>query len=256
MQKRSGLLLFLLFAGICRSAAQHTDNVKAEFHVNGAVTVTNNGISLIPTFTLGKPAAIFDLSLGKKKIFFEPQLRFGLDGKPWSFIFWWRYRLLNTGKLKISAGAHPSLVFRTVKSEINGVVTEAIQANRYLAVELAPNYSVAKGVSVGVYYLYSHGIDRQAVRNTNFITLNSNFSNIKLGKELYARFIPQVYYLKQDKHDGLYVTSMLTLAKNNFPLSVQGMLNKTIRSDIPGSRDFVWNTSIIYSFGNTYVKSK
>jgi hypothetical protein len=49
---------------------------------------------------------------------------------------------------------------------------------------------------------------------------------------------------------------MLTLAKNNFPLSVQGMLNKTIRSDIPGSRDFVWNTSIIYSFGNTYVKSK
>jgi len=38
-------------------------------------------------FTLGKPAAIFDLSVGNERLAFEPQFRFSLEGKPWSFIF-------------------------------------------------------------------------------------------------------------------------------------------------------------------------
>lgn len=256
MQKRPGLLLLLLFAGICRSAAQRTDSAKAVFHVNGAVTVTNKGISLIPTFTLGKPAAIFDLSLGKKRLFFEPQLRFALEGKPWSFIFWWRYKLVNETKFKMNIGAHPSLVFRTIQTPVNGVTTNVIQAHRYLATELAPSYYVAKNISIGMYYLYSHGLDKGAVGNTHFITINSNLSTINSANQFFIRFNPQLYYLKQDRHDGFYFTAALTLGRRNFPVSAQSIINKSIHSDIPGSRDFVWNTSIIYSFGNSYVKNK
>ena len=50
--------------------------------VSGGITVTNKAISLIPTFTLGKPAAIFDFAVRKGAVSFEPQFRVGLNGKP------------------------------------------------------------------------------------------------------------------------------------------------------------------------------
>jgi hypothetical protein len=57
------------------------------YHFNGNISITNNGFSSIPTFSLGKPATIADLSIGGKKISFDPQFRFDLNGlKPWSFI--------------------------------------------------------------------------------------------------------------------------------------------------------------------------
>lgn len=254
MQKNTGLWIIGFLVWSYPAFSQKTDSTKQLFHLNGAVTLTNKGISLIPTFTLGKPAAIFDLSMGKKRIFFEPQLRFALEGKPWSFIFWWRYRVVNTSSFKMSIGAHPSLVFKTVKSQVNGAPADVIQANRYLAAELSPNYFVAKNISVGVYYLYSHGIDRDAVRNTNFITLNSNFSHISFGKKVYAKFNPQVYYLKQDSHDGFYLTASFTLGMNKFPLSAQYLFNQSIRSNIPGSRNFISNISLTYAFNNSYVR--
>ena len=104
------------------------------------MSVTNNGISLIPTFSLGKPAVIFDMSVGGRKLSFEPQFRFSMEGKPWSFLFWWRYKLINTNRLRMSIGAHPALNFRTLSVTINGEVDEIMETRRFLAGELAPNY--------------------------------------------------------------------------------------------------------------------
>jgi|SRR6266508_257305 len=69
-----------------------------------------------------------------------------------------------------------------------------------------------------------------------------------------SRFTPQFYYLRQDNKDGFYFTCTLTLAKKNFPLTVQSIINKTIQTDVPGSQDFVWNASLIYSFSKKYVQ--
>jgi hypothetical protein len=82
------------------SLAQNIDSTKLASYFGGAVKLTNNGISTIPNLSLGKPAAIFSMSMGRK-IRFEPEFRFALEGKPWSFIFWWRYELLNTDKFRI-----------------------------------------------------------------------------------------------------------------------------------------------------------
>src|ERR1043166_1493193 len=99
MQKHRVILFLILLLVTHFSFSQKEDSTNDVFHFRGAVTVTNKGISLVPTFTLGKPATIFDLSMGKKKLYFEPQLRFALEGKPWSFLIWWRYRLLNNSKM-------------------------------------------------------------------------------------------------------------------------------------------------------------
>lgn len=72
-------------------AQSTTENQSLIKHFNGTITATNNGISIIPSFTLGRPAVFFDLNVGGERLTFEPMFRFGMDGKPWSFVLWWRY---------------------------------------------------------------------------------------------------------------------------------------------------------------------
>lgn len=245
------LVIIMLLLSAQFSFSQKTDSPKTITHFSGAITATNNGISLVPTFSLNRPAVMFNFSIGKSKLSFEPDMRFSMSGKPWSFLFWWRYRM-HKDKFHFTVGAHPALNFRTQYSPTDG--SEMIVTRRFLASELAPNYFITKNTSIGVYYLYSHGFDKGAPKNGHFITLNANFRNIKIGNQLLANFVPQFYYLKQDNNDGVYFTSTFTLSKKNFPFSVQSIINKEIESDIIGSKNFTWNASLIYSFNKQYVR--
>ena len=229
------------------SSAQNTDNKSVANNFGGAVTVTNNGISFIPTFSLGKPAMIFDMAVGRK-LTFEPQFRFSLEGKPWSFLFWWRYKVLRTDKFFFNTGAHLGLAYKTIGVSANGEIKDVQTVNRYLASELSPNYLITKNISIGMYYLYSRGIDPDATRNTHFLTLNASFSDVKLSGQYFLKFVPQVYYLRMNQSDGFYITSSLTLAKRNSPFSLSGMFNKIIQTDISASKNFVWNLSLVYRF--------
>ena len=253
IQKKSGLLVFVFCFLAHFSFSQEIESTKVPGHLGGAVSVTNNGISFIPTFSLGKPAAIFDLSVGRR-LSFDPQFRFALDGKPWSFIFWWRYKLIKNDQFSFNLGTHLGLPFKTITETTNGVTKETITTKRYLAGELAPNYHLSKAVSFGIYYLYSRGIDDGTTKNTHFLTLNANFSNIPVSKQFYLKFIPQVFYLKMDQHDGFYFTSALTLANRKVPVSISSVINKFIQTDITASKNFVWNVSLIYSFNKKYVE--
>ena len=51
-----------------------------------------------------------------------------------------------------------------------------------------------------------------------------------------------------------YINSTLTLVRRNFPLSISAILNKTIESSVSGSKNFIWNVSLIYAFSNKYAK--
>ena len=252
MQKNSFLFVVVFLMLTHASFAQKNDSAKNSSHFFGSFSVTNNGISLIPTFSLGKPAAIFQLSMGKGKFSFEPELRFSLGGKPWSFIFWWRYKLWKSDKFNFTVGANPSMNFRTEISPVDG--SEIIVTRRYLAGELSPNYLLAKNISIGMYYLYSRGIDRSATRNNHFLTLNTSFSNIKFPKQFFMKLSPQVYYLQLDAQNGFYFSGSMTLAKINFPLSLSAIINRTIQTNIITNKDFVWNVSLMYSFHHIYVK--
>jgi hypothetical protein len=247
------MLFFLIFLNLSFIAfSQKADSSKVVSSFGGAVTVTNNGISFIPTFTLGKPAMIFDMTVGRK-LSFEPQFRFALEGKPWSFIFWWRYKLIKTDKVAVTIGAHPAILFKTMTETTDGVSNEYIRAQRNVAAEISPNYFLAKNISVGMYYLYGYSLESFAVRNTHFLTFNASISNIRLPYQLYMKFTPQVYYLNMDKQDGFYCSSVFTLARRNFPVSVSSLINKAIQTNIT-SKDLIWNVSLIYSFNNEYVK--
>jgi hypothetical protein len=229
-----------------------SDSLKQPTIFRGAITATNNGISLLPTFSLGKPAVIFDLAMGRR-LTFEPQMRFAMEGKPWSFIFWWRYKVVAHQKFKLNVGAHPSLVFQTNTVILNGVTRDVMTSQRYLAAEIVPNYYLNKNTSIGIYYLQSHGFEPDATQNTYFFTVNANFSYIPVTQNYFLRFNPQVFYLKMDNHDGYFYTATITAARKDFPLSISSILNKRITSDIAASKDFIWNLSLIYSFNRTFT---
>lgn len=192
------------------------------------------------------------MSVGSK-LSFEPEFAFSLEGKPWYFLFWFRYKLVTTDKFKINAGTHLGLNFKDALLPVNIDSTEVKVVDRYLVAELAPSYSITKNISIGMYYLHSRGLDQSANQMLNFITVNANFSNIKLTDQFFMRFNPQLYYLNLDDGDGFYFTSTFTLARLNFPLSVSSVANQVIQTNIPAAKDFVWNVTLTYSFGKRYV---
>jgi hypothetical protein len=261
MQKNTVILVFVFllpahfsFSQKTDSTTQKTDSTKSLPYISGAVSVTNNGISIVPSFSLDKPAVQFNMYTGKNRFSFEPDIRFSLAGKPWSMLFWGRYKVVTGNKFNMNVGAHLGLNFRTSPQLINGDTSTTTVTRRYLATELFPRYSLTKNISVGIYYLYSHGLDAGTIGNTDFVTFNTNFSNIKITDQFFIGFNPQFYYLKLDAEDGFYFTSTLTVAKKNFPLSVSSTINKIINTNITGSKNFVWNVSLAYAFKKKYLR--
>lgn len=92
-------MLFLFINASHISFAQEEETVADKtYHFSGVITATNNGISIIPSFSLGKPALMFELSMGTEKFHSDPQFRFAMEGKPWAFVFWWRYQMYKSEK--------------------------------------------------------------------------------------------------------------------------------------------------------------
>jgi hypothetical protein len=230
------------------------DSTKKELYLKGAVTITNKGISYIPNLSLGKPAIIFDLSIANKKLSFEPQLRFSLAGEPWAFLFPLRYKIKSTGKFQMTLGVNPLMNFKPVTYTLNGVSTTELANRRYLSGEFRPNYFITKSISVGINYFYFCGVSNRAVKNTHFVSFNTNFSDIKLGNKFFAKFNPQVYYLYQDAKEGYYFNAVVMLLKRNFPFALQTNMTASIQTTIPGSEKFIWNVSLIYAFNKAYVQ--
>ena len=239
----------LLFAQTKDSLSQKPLKLAA------SMAITNNGIALIPTFSLGKPAAIFNFTVGRR-LTFEPDFRYSLEGKPWASIYWLRYKLIRKQKFNVGIGAHPSVVFSASQIQENNITKDVIKVQRFLAAEIVPTYKINNHISVGIYYLTSAGSKESTLKRTNFVTLNASISNLKLHSDYTLAFNPQIYYLKMDKNDGYYYNASATISKATLPISIQGMFNQPIKSTIVGGQNFVWNMSLIYSFSKLYTSIK
>ncbi len=216
-------------------------------HIAGKAAITNNGISFIPNFSLEQPAAIFNLTLEKGRFSFETELTFSLEeGRAWYQVYWLRYKIIQEGNFKLRTGGHVGLNFLRI---LDSGSNEVIKAERYLVGELAPTYQISDNIMVGMQYMIAKGYDLGTNELQHFLTLNANFSNIKISKLMFLEASPQVFYLSSfDFGEGYYVASEFKLSRSNFPLSLSSVMNKKISSNIPG-KDFLWNMILSYSFG-------
>jgi hypothetical protein len=250
--KSINTLLFLVLSIFTPYAiAQKKDST---FFFRADLSITNNGFSIIPAFTLGDPAAFLDMRMGNKRLSFEPQFRYALEGRPWSFVFIYRYKAIIKPKFQLSVGGHiPGLNYVTTNVVINGIEEKLSVTRRFLASEIIPTYKISDNTSVGLYYLRGFGFQKHGPQNTNFLSLQGNFNKIKLVGKTYFSFNPQVFYLKVDALDGFYVNATTTLGVRNFPLTISSIVNKAIESDIP-AKDFDWNVSLVYTIDKNYIR--
>lgn len=248
------LFVLLFFCTSLVASAQY-DSLQKELRISGSVGVTNNGISIIPTFSLRAPAVITNLSFSKGgKFSIEPDVRFTFDFRKGSALLWFRYKLMNTNKFKFTAGAHPAynLALRTVTE--NGKSWQVSQARRFWATELAPTYVVNNHLSFGMYYLNGHGLQEDGPKSTHFVTFNTGLSNLSLGGNNVFNLNPNIYYLKVDKEDGFYLSGTASIVNKKLPISLIGSYNKEINTHITGSRNFDWNLTLSYRFNHKYRK--
>jgi len=230
-----------------------TPKIEKPTIFGATVTVSTKGISNVPNLSLGKPAAIFDLVVGKDRFRFEPSLRFGLNGKPWSFIFWFRYDLVRSEKFNLTLGTHPAFSFRTRNVTENGIDKEIIGVQRYLVGEITPTFKISPNITVGPYYFYSRGMEKYMYKNNHFLSFRGSV-RFNIAEKYYLRVNPQTYFLKMDQYSGFYWGSTFSIGKNGFPLSLSSLINKEIKSNIPGSEDFLWNISLVYNFRGEYTR--
>jgi len=236
--------------------AQEKDSINAKISsFGGAVTIQSKGISTIPNLTLGTPAAVFDMKVGRK-LTFEPQFRFSLEGKPWAIVFWWRYNASISSKFRMIASANYSLSFKSITDTSSGTTLETIRTTRYMAGTLAPNIQVNKYIGVGMFLFYTRGLEKYIPRNTWMAAFRPSISNIPITKNIVARFGPEIYYLKMDDKDGMFLNASFLISKKNFPLSISALLNKKLESDIPSEYDFLWNVGLSYTFNKTFVEKR
>ena len=253
---RKGILLFLLV--FLTHIAMSQDETSAKiYHFNGDVSITNNGFSFIPTFSLGEPAAIINLSLGGKRFSFEPQFRFELKGlKPWSFIAIWRYDLVQSEGTILRLGVHfPAFSYLKRMVEINGVMTELIYTQRWITPELTFSTKLSNKINAGVYYIHGFGLESEdQTKNTDFISLRMGL-NIPIAKKWYFLWNPQVYYLRMDDLGGFFTAQSITIGHKKIPISLSSMMNISLEEDneIP-AKNFNWNISVIYTFKTEFTR--
>ena len=131
------ITLALFFAQISYGQQDSTKTISS---FNGSIGITNNGFSIIPTFSLNNPAVIMNFTWRKNRFSFDPDIRLVPDASKGGLLFWFRYRLVEKKKFSLRIGVHPafSLIRRTVSDA--GVSTEITEMLRFAAGEIVPNY--------------------------------------------------------------------------------------------------------------------
>jgi hypothetical protein len=250
------ILLFKTTTFMHAQQADSTDSTQNLTTFSGSVGITNNGFSIVPTFSLNSPAVIMNFAWRKKRLSFEPDFRLVPDASKGGLLFWLRYKLVDKEKFSLRVGAHPafSLVRKTVID--NGQSLNITEMLRFAAWEVVPTYRINPNWSVGAVYLQGNGLQNHGPQTTHVVFLNTVISNIKLGDDFRLQLIPVVYFLNLDGYKGYYTTGTVALSHKKLPFNVQYTFNKTFEANIPNNRDFMWNVMVNYFINKKYKKVK
>lgn len=248
------LTLLIFLVSVYRGISQTRDTTASEIRFSGQLGLTNNGISIIPSFTLNAPSTVFILSFGGKRFSIDPDIRLTLDGKKGGGLLWFRYKVITGKKFSLGAGVHPAYNFAIRQFTENNTVQKITQARRFIASEIVPYYQVSEHFGTGIYYLQGHGLQKDGPMQTHFVALNANISGLRFLQHYFFQIVPQLYYLNIDKVDGTYFSANAAISHDKIPFSLHSTINKVIDTRIAGSEDFMWNVTLFYNFSKKFRK--
>ena len=227
---------------------QNTDSTQKTSTFSGAIGITNNGFSIVPSFSLNSPALLFNGAFRKKKFSFEPDFRLAMDAKNGGLIWWFRYQIVQHKKFGIRTGVHPALTIIKRQVTENGKTSEISELLRFAAFEVVPGYQINKHFGVSAMYLQGNGLQDHGPQVTRVLFLNTSITNVSLNQNLMLYTFPTVYYLYTDGFTGSYFTGTVGLVHKKWPVSLQSSINQTFKSNVPGNKDFMWNVTLNYNF--------
>ena len=169
MRSRTVVLVLAMMPALVHPvAAQDSVKVAPPTVLGGALTLTRRASPWFPASRWESRRRPRHLDRARRTEL-RAAVPHGSHGKPWAFLFWGRYRLLDRGPLHVTIGAHPALSFRSSSVTIGGVERDVIVARRYLAGELFAAYTLSRHIAVGPYYLASHAFENDVARTTQFL---------------------------------------------------------------------------------------
>lgn len=249
------LVLFVFFAFFSKMAfAQTTDSTKNITKFSGSVGITNNGFSIIPSFSLNSPAFITNLSWRKKRLSFEPDIRLIPNASKGGILLWLRYKVIDAKRFGLRVGVHPA--FNLIRREDTepGITKEITEMLRFGAFEIVPSYQFSKRFGISAVYLQGHAFQKWGPQFTNVLFLNTALTDLGLSKNVRLSLFPSVFFLHTDGYTGDYVTLTTVLAHKKLPFSLSSTINQTIKADVPGNKVFMWNIGVSYNFSKNLKK--
>ncbi len=238
----------LLLATFPLLAQHQRDSTASRLEFTGSIDITNNGISPVPAFSLGKPAVMTAFSLEKSRFSFTHQFNYGIDGQPWSSNNWFRFQF-PWRKFIFRVGTNWSLFFKQSTIIENNQTFIVKRVNRYSENELAVSYEVNDHLSIQAMWWHDEGLDVDAVKRGDFYSLATEINTFPGSKNFNIKLRPNFFFLKNKiPFQGFFVSNKTTLTYKQLPLSIFFQAVQPL--PVGSGGDFIWNIGLNYSFKN------
>jgi hypothetical protein len=240
------IVIFFLFAFIASNtfAGQNDDTTRTKkIHATATFSLNSNGISSVPAFSLGKPAAMASVSIGKGWFSYDPTLGYDLDGHPWFIDNWLHVKLLNKPKFELRTGMNIS----SYCSKYTVPEGEFYRVERYFAFELAGIFRFAKNTSLLTQYWNDRGQEDWSIKG-HFVNAVLERTDMAIGKHILCTAALQLFYINYtENNDGLFVAPRIAFSVRNFPVSIFSQAVQAITSNIEPFPGFNINVGIGYT---------
>lgn len=249
MSKRYHLIIFIVFPLITPNtfAWGNADSTKLKKLQAGAIfSLNSNGISSVPAFSLGKPALMATVAVGRGWFSYDPTLGYSLDGNPWFIDNWLHVKLISRPKFELRTGMNISTYCSKYKvQEIQG--GELYGVERYFTYELATTFRFTRHTSLLTQYWNDRGQEDWSIKG-HFLSATIERTEIPLGKHILCSAALQLFYINYfGKNDGLFVAPRVALSARNFPVSIFSQVVQAITSNIKPFPGFNINVGIGYT---------
>lgn len=239
------IVLLLILAAINRFSFSQDASSNDDSKLKAACTFSfnTNGISSIPSFSLGAPAVIANPSFNYGRFNYEPVLAYDLDIQPWFIDNWFRYRIIDRPKFEFRTGLNFSMFFTDLRLPDSTV----LQGQRYWAAEFTSVYKPTESSFISAAYWNDRGQDRGTIKG-HFLSLMAEKSAIPVGKSVLLAANLHFFYINYDgNNDGLFLSPKLTCSLKRAPASLFFHGIQALSSNISPYPGFSWNLGLAYT---------
>jgi hypothetical protein len=236
------ILLTLLISSAALSQGS-TENQSHKLKAGCNFSINTNGISSIPSFSLGAPAIIASPSFTLGRFNYEPVLAYDMDIQPWFIDNWFRFKIVDRPKFEFRTGLNFSMYFSDYKLPDSTI----LQGQRYWAAEFTGIYKPSPGSFIMASYWNDRGQDPGTITG-HYLALMAEKSGIGIGKSFLLAANLHLFYINYDgNNDGLFLSPKLTSSLRKVPVSLFFHGIQAISSNITPYPGFSWNIGLAYS---------